>query len=52
LLWRARALPCPADPALADACARLRRISIALWCFALLCTATGAVFAFLLPRLA
>jgi hypothetical protein len=52
LLWRARALPCPADPALAGACARLRRTSIALWCIALLCTTTGAVFAFLLPRLA
>jgi hypothetical protein len=52
LLWRARALPCPADPALASACARLRHTSIALWCLALLCTATGAVFAFLLPRLA
>jgi hypothetical protein len=52
LLWQARALPCPADPALANACARLRRTSIALWCIALLCTVTGAVFAFLLPRLA
>ena len=51
VLWRARALPCPADPALADACRRLRRSSVALWCVALLCTTTGAVFAFLLPRL-
>jgi hypothetical protein len=51
VLWRARVLPCPADPVLASTCARLRRTSIALWCIALLCTATGAVFAFLLPRL-
>lgn len=51
LLWRARTLPCPSDPALAKACARLRLTSIALWCIALLCTTTGAVFAFLLPRL-
>jgi len=51
LLWSARALPCPVDAALASTCARLRRTSIALWCVALLCTATGAVFAFLLPRL-
>ena len=52
MLWRARALPCPADAALADACRRLRRTSVVLWCVALSCTATGAVFAFLLPRLA
>lgn len=52
LLWRARVLPCPADPALALACARLRRASVALWVVALLCTALGAIFAFVLPLLA
>ena len=51
LLWRARSLPCPADPALARTCARLRRASIVLWAFALLCAAIGAAFAFLLPAL-
>lgn len=51
LLWRARSLPCPADPVLAHTCARLRRASIVLWAFALLCTVVGAVFAFLLPAL-
>lgn len=51
LLWHARGLPCPADPALARACARLRKASVALWSVALLCTALGAAFAFVLPTL-
>jgi len=51
LLWRGRSLPCPADAALASACTRLRRVSWILWVTALLCTAVGAVFAFVLPRL-
>jgi len=49
LLWRARRLPCPADPALAMACVRLRRASVVLWWVALACTALGAAFAFVLP---
>lgn len=49
LLWRARTLPCPADPALAHTCARLRKVSWGLWSVALLCTVTGSVFAFVLP---
>lgn len=49
LLWRARSLPCPADPALAHTCARLRRLSVRLWSFALLCTSVGSVFAFIVP---
>lgn len=48
LLWRARSLPCPADPALAGACNRLRRVSAVLWSVAAACTAVGAVFAFVL----
>lgn len=52
LLWRARSLPCPADPALAHTCARLRRISVVLWSFALLCTMVGSVFVFILPVVA
>lgn len=51
LLWRARSAPCPADPALARACARLRRWSVALYVFSVLATITGALFAFVLPAL-
>lgn len=51
LLWHARGLPCPADPALAAACRRLRRGAVVLWWIALACTALGAAFAFLLPAL-
>ena len=51
LLWRARGLPCPADPALARTCARLRRTSVVLWWMAAVATALGALFAFVLPRL-
>ncbi|HEU0305543.1 MAG TPA: hypothetical protein VFR30_01090 [Lysobacter sp.] len=50
-LWRARTLPCPADPVLALACTRLRRASVVLWSVAMVCTALGAVFAFALPAL-
>ena len=52
LLWHARRLPCPADPALARTCSRLRRMSLVMWSFALFCTLVGAVFAFVLPLLA
>jgi hypothetical protein len=51
LLWRARFAPCPADPKLAAACARLRRWSVALYVFSVLATSTGALFAFVLPAL-
>ncbi|GAB3383932.1 hypothetical protein [Lysobacter fragariae] len=51
MLWRARTLPCPADPALARACTRLRHVSVALWSVATACTTLGAVFAFVLPAL-
>ena len=51
LLWRARAAPCPADPTLAAACARLRRWSNGLYFASVIATITGAVFAFVLPAL-
>ena len=51
LLWRARGLPCPSDPALASACTRLRQASLVLWSVAAACTAVGATFAFVLPAL-
>lgn len=51
LLRRARHAPCPADPALARTCARLRRISHWTWGTAAGSTALGALFAFVLPAL-
>lgn len=51
LLWRARSAPCPADPALARACTRLRHWSNGLYGVSVLATITGAVFAFVLPAL-
>ena len=50
-LWNARRLPCPTDPRLARACARLRRFSVMLYGVAAVAFALGASFAFLLPRL-
>jgi hypothetical protein len=50
LRWQ-RTLPCPADPVAGRQCARLRRLSTALFCFAVLAYLTGAFFAFVLPRL-
>lgn len=51
-LWHARTLPCPADPRLAATCTRLRRWSAGLWIVSALSVAAGALFAFVLPRLA
>jgi len=51
LLRSARRMPCPADPALAATCTRLRRASLAVWLAAVGFTALGAFFAFVLPEL-
>ena len=51
LLWRARSLPCPADPAAARTCMRLRRVSHSLYFVAVGSFGVGALFAFVLPRL-
>jgi hypothetical protein len=51
LLWRGRRLPCPADPRLARACVRLRKVSGGVYGFALVAFLTGAVFAFVLPAI-
>ncbi|UHQ19863.1 hypothetical protein LVB87_01470 [Lysobacter sp. KIS68-7] len=51
MLWRARSLPCPADPKAAAACRRLRATSVVLWWVALVAVATGVAFAFVLPLL-
>lgn len=44
--WRARNLPCPADPAKARACARLRTISWVFWWTSVAFFLIGAFFAF------
>ena len=51
LIWRARKLPCPADPVLGRRCGRLRKMSQVLCLVALVSIAAGATFAFLLPAL-
>lgn len=45
--WRARYLPCPADPLKAKACARLRFFSVAVTAFSVAIYAVGFFFAFL-----
>lgn len=44
--WHARNLPCPADPAKARACTRLRRISWTLWGISVAAFCIGGFFAF------
>jgi hypothetical protein len=51
LQWRARFLPCPADPALAAACMRTRRVASLTYLVALGAFVLGATFAFVLPLL-
>lgn len=49
--WRARFLPCPADPVAAKACMRMRRFSSWIYITALITYLVGAFFAFLAPLL-
>jgi hypothetical protein len=49
--WRARTLPCPADPALAAACTRTRKISLRMYFASLAIFLTGGFFAFVAPLL-
>lgn len=49
--WRARSLPCPADPALAAACTRARKTSTWIYGFSVVMFAVGFFFAFIAPRL-
>lgn len=44
--WRARSLPCPADPAKAKACLRARRVSWIVWWVSIAAFSVGAFFAF------
>jgi hypothetical protein len=46
LLWHARGLPCPTDPALARSCTRLRRLSHGLYAVSAVLFVLGAAFAF------
>lgn len=50
-LWAGRRAPCPADPDLARACLRLRRISAVIYAIASLSFGVGFTFAFVLPML-
>ena len=47
--WHARSLPCPADPALAAACARTRKVSLVTYVFSVAMFLIGALFAFVVP---
>jgi len=49
LLWRARQLPCPTDPAAARVCVRLRKTSHWLYGVAAVSYVAGVMFAFGLP---
>lgn len=51
LQWRAKSLPCPADPALAIACIRARKISRWIYIFSVAIFAVGFFFAFIAPML-
>jgi hypothetical protein len=51
LQWRARSLPCPADPGLAAACMRTRKISAGIYWFSVAMFAIGFFFAFIAPLL-
>ena len=51
LQWRSRFAPCPANPAQAALCRRARRSSRVVYAIALGLTGTGAVFAYVLPRI-
>lgn len=51
LIWRARRLPCPIDPAAARSCTRLRRLSAVIYGVSIACFAIGGTFAFVLPAI-
>jgi len=51
MLWRARNAPCPADPAQARACMRMRRFSVWTYFVSLALYLTAAFFAFLAAEL-
>ena len=48
-VFAARMAPCPADPVLASACARARRLSGSIYAGSVAIFAVGVAFAFVLP---
>ncbi|MEP4051026.1 MAG: hypothetical protein ABJN22_02155 [Litorimonas sp.] len=44
--WRAKSMPCPADPAKARACTRARRVSWTVWWVSVFAFLIGGFFAF------
>ncbi|MEP3653835.1 MAG: hypothetical protein ABJO36_02975 [Litorimonas sp.] len=44
--WRAKSMPCPADPAKARACNRARRVSWTVWWVSVFAFLIGGFFAF------
>ena len=52
LQWRNRTAPCPADPALRNACLRTRKVSLWVYGLSVVLFAVGAWFAFVAPALA
>ena len=51
LLWQARRLPCPSDPAKARACDRLRKASWAIYGISVAIFLTGVFFAFIATKI-
>lgn len=49
--WRARSLPCPVDPALAQLCMRTRKNSLGVYVVSVAIFMTGGFFAFIAPWL-
>jgi hypothetical protein len=49
LQWHSRTAPCPADPALRDACEQTRKTSRRVWAASVLLYLLGAWFALVLP---
>lgn len=49
LQWRARKLPCPADPVLAAACTRTRKTALRVYLLSLAMFLSGGFFAFIAP---
>jgi hypothetical protein len=49
LQWRARNLPCPADPLLATACTSTRKTSLRIYLLSLAIFLIGGFFAFIAP---
>jgi hypothetical protein len=49
LQWRSRSAPCPADPTLASACVRARRLSAWIYAGSVALFVVGVLFAFVLP---